>query len=93
MKSAFGVEHPDMVSKAKVPIKIGGIRMGTPKGAYNAGMKNYSHARKGGAGVMSSVGTGLKSAFRAAPGTTTATAGGALGVTGLATGYALKSRD
>lgn len=105
MYSAFGVDHgTDQVSKgllqagraALKPVTGGatksramGIRMGTPQMATNAATKNFSHARKGGAGVMSSLGTGFKAGFRAAPGTTLAAGAGTAGAVGLGTGYAL----
>jgi hypothetical protein len=83
------------VKKPPKPAGLPGtnMRMGTPKMATNAATKNFGHARKGGAGILSATGSAFKAGVRAAPGTSAVAGAGLTATAGLGAGMALKPNN
>jgi hypothetical protein len=91
MQSAFGIEHPDLVSKGSlglIPKAIGGggIRMGGPGAMKTAATKGWERGRKKGLGVASSALRAAGGAIKSSPGTVAA-GGTALAGTGATAAY------
>ena len=84
MQSAFGVEHPDLISKGSlglIPKAIGGtgVRMGGPGTMKTAAVKGFQRGQKKGLGTVSSALRGAGGALKSSPGTAALTGTGILG--------------